>query len=150
MSGEKQLSTEDLLKLLFKEQSLDSFMSQSSSDFLIPNFSEYISKLCSARGEFPEKAIARAGLEKSYGHKVFAGKRNPSRDTVIQLAFGLELDVVETQELLKIARKSTLYMRVKRDTALIYCLHNHIPLVETQIVLRDLGLPILGERSKNG
>ena len=50
--------------------------------------------------------------------------------------------------MLKIARKSPLYPRIKRDTVIIYCLHNHISLVETEIILEDLTLPILGGRDQ--
>ena len=63
---------------------------------------------------------------------------------MLQLAFALEADVAQTQELLRVARKSTLYPRIKRDTVIIYCLHNHVSLVDTEIILEELGLPILG------
>ena len=54
----------------------------------------------------------------------------------------------EAQEMLKIARRSPLYPRIKRDTVIIYCLHNHVSLVDTQIILQDLELPLLGGREK--
>ena len=79
---------------------------------------------------------------------MFTGKRNPSRDTVIKLAFAMRADVAQTQEMLKIARKSVLYPRIKRDTVIIYCLHNHISLVDTELILEDLDLPNLGGRDK--
>ena len=142
--------TEELLALLFKEQSLAHFFQQEETSFELPPFCEYISALCKKRGEVPERVIARANLEKSYGHQLFTGKRNPSRDTVLQLAFGFEASVEEAQEMLKIARKSPLYPRAKRDTAVIYCLHNHISLVDTQIILYDLGLLVLGGKRNDG
>ena len=54
----------------------------------------------------------------------------------------------QTQEMLKIAQRSMLYPRIKRDTVIIYCLHNHISLENTQIILQDLGLPLLGGRER--
>ena len=93
--------------------------------------------------------ILRANLEKSYGHQLFNGKRNPSRDTVLQLAFALEADVAQAQEMLKIAQRSSLYPRIKRDAVLIYCLHHRISLIDTEIILEDLCLPLLGGK-KNG
>lgn len=148
-NGESRISTEQLLELLFKEKSLDRFMERSETSFLLPSFHEFITALCARRGEVPEHIIARANLEKSYGHKIFAGVRKPSRDTVLLLAFGFDADVALTQELLTLARKSALYPKVKRDTAIIYCLHNHISLVDTQVILHDLDLPLLGEGSRN-
>ena len=96
----------------------------------------------------PEQLIRRANLEKSYGHQLFSGKRKPSRDTVLQLAFAMGADVASAQEMLKVARKSLLYPRIKRDTVIIYCLHNRVSLVDTEIILQDLGLPILGGRDQ--
>ena len=86
----------------------------------------------------------RSGLEKSFGHQLFSGRRAPSRDTVLQLAFGFSLTPAEAQELLRIARKSPLYPRVKRDAAIMYCLFHGVSFVDTQIILYDLDLPVLG------
>lgn len=144
-----RLSTEELLSLLFKEPSLPLFLQREATDLTLPSFSEYITSLCTERNEIPEHIIVRSNLEKSYGHRLFNGSRTPSRDTVLQLAFGFCLSVAETQDLLKVARKSLLYPRVKRDAAIIYCLHNGITIVDTQIILHDLDLPILGGGRKN-
>ena len=148
MADEKRISTDELLKLLFKERSLEQFLQRNESAYLNTGFSDYLSGWCKAHQEVPEQLIRRANLEKSFGHQLFSGKRKPSRDTVIQLAFAMEVDVAQTQEMLKIARKSPLYPRIKRDTVLIYCLHNHISLVDTEIILSDLDLPVLGGRDQ--
>lgn len=147
--NENKLSTDELFALLFKEPSLPLFLQREATDLTLPSFNEYISALCEERNEVPEHVIVRANLEKSYGHRLFSGTRTPSRDTVLQFAFGFCLNVKETQELLKVARKSLLYPRVKRDSAIIYCLHNEISIVDTQIILHDLGLPLLGGGRRN-
>jgi len=146
---QNRLSTEELLVLLFKTSSLPLLLEGKMSDITLPTFHEYISSLCIAQNEIPEHVIRRSGLEKSFGHQLFSGRRTPSRDTVLQLAFGFSLSVTDTQELLKIARKSPLYPRVKRDTAIIYCLYHGKSFADTQIILHDLDLPILGGGRKN-
>ena len=149
MADEKRISTDELLKLLFKERSLERFLQRNESAYLNTGFSDYMSAWCKAHQEVPEQLIRRANLEKSFGHQLFSGKRKPSRDTVIQLAFSMGADVAQAQEMLKIARKSPLYPRIKRDTVIIYCLHNKISLSDTEIILYDLGLPLLrGERNE--
>ena len=148
MAEETRVTTDELLKLLFKERSLDDFLQRNESAYLNTTFADYLSAWCKRNQEVPEQLIRRANLEKSFGHQLFSGKRNPSRDTVIKLAFAMRADVAQTQEMLKIARKSTLYPRIKRDTVIIYCLHNRVSLVDTQIILQDLELPILGGREK--
>ena len=145
----KRLSTEELFALLFKTPSLPLFLEGKGSDIMLPDFHEYISSLCAEQSEVPEHIIQRAGLEKSFGHQLFSGRRTPSRDTVLQLAFGFSLSVTGTQELLKVARKSPLYPRVKRDSAIIYCLYHGKSFDDTQSILYDLDLPILGGGRKN-
>ena len=148
MAEAKQISTDELLRLLFKERSLENILQRTESAYLHITFADYLSDWCRDHQEVPEQIIRRANLEKSYGHQLFSGKRKPSRDTVIQLAFALHASVAEAQEMLKITRKSLLYPRIKRDTVIIYCLHNHVSLVDTEIILHDLGLPILGGKDQ--
>lgn len=141
---QNNLNTEELLALLFKSPSLSFFLDGRCVDITLPSFHEYISLLCVEKNEIPEHIIQKTGLEKSFGHQIFSGRRTPSRDTVLQLAFGFSLSVPETQELLKVARKSPLYPRVKRDAAILYCLFHGFSFVDTQTVLYDLNLPVLG------
>ena len=148
MAEAKQISTDELLRLLFKERSLENILQRTESAYLHITFADYLSDWCRDHQEVPEQIIRRANLEKSYGHQLFSGTRKPSRDTVIQLAFALHANVAEAQEMLKITRKSLLYPRIKRDTVIIYCLHNHVSLVDTEIILHDLGLPILGGKDQ--
>ncbi|MGE4483685.1 MAG: hypothetical protein AB7C97_01085 [Oscillospiraceae bacterium] len=139
-----QVRTSTLFRLLFKTSNIKEFVEKNADDMRLPSFSEYISGLCADRGEVPERIIKRADIERSFGHQLFKGTKKPSRDTVLQLAFGFEADVDTAQELLKYAGMSTLYPRVKRDAAILYCLHNRFTIVEAQNVLHDMKLPLIG------
>ncbi len=142
------INTTALCNNLFKTDDLKQFLQKNADELHVPKFYEYIAKLCRGRGEVPERVIKRANMESSFGHQIFSGRRNPSRDTVLQLAFGFEADVELAQTLLKYAARSQLYPRVKRDAAIIYCLHNHITLMEAQEILHELDLPLIGGREK--
>ena len=148
MADSERISTEKLLAMLFKERNIELFLQRDESSFLLPSFGEYMTVWCRKNSQVPEKVILRANLDKSYGHQLFSGKRNPSRDTVIQLAFAIQADLSQAQEMLKIARKSILYPRVKRDAVIIYCLYNRISLADAEIILYDLGLPLLGGKDR--
>ncbi len=149
MEKKREVDTDELLRLLFMESSLDNFMTRDNSDILFPAFPDYIKSLSDKRGEPPAKIISRANLDKSYGHQIFRGIRHPSRDTVLQLAFGFELDFATTQTLLKIARHTLLHPRVKRDMVIIFCLQHHYSIVETQIALDEYDLPLLGGKGND-
>jgi transcriptional regulator with XRE-family HTH domain len=104
----------------------------------------YLAELCrekAARGQ----VIRRADLARTYGHQIFNGTRRPSRDKLIQICFGLGLDVEEAQALLKKAEKSPLYPKLLRDAAVMRCLHDGKTVQQPQELLDRLGLTLLGE-----
>lgn len=145
----KQVRTSTLFQMLFKTSNIKELMEKSADEMRLPSFSEYITGLCADSGEVPERVIKRANIERSFGHQLFKGTKKPSRDTVLQLAFGFGADVDAAQEILKYAGMSALYPRVKRDAAIIYCLHNRFAIVEAQNVLHDMKLPLIGGGKHN-
>ena len=142
--NQKPLPTSDLWEQLIKADSVEQFIWQNQSEMGMPTFCEYISDLCKERGEVAERVIKRANIERSFGHSIFRGDRNPSRDTVLQLAFGFGANVSLTQSLLRHAGHSLLYPRVPRDTVIGYCLIHGTSFIETQHLLMELHLPLIG------
>jgi hypothetical protein len=139
--------TSTLLRQLFKTPDLDTFFDQYESTMQLPEFSSYLSGLCKERQLRKESVIRRACIERTYGYQLFNGTRKPSRDKVLQLALGLRLDIEQTQKLLRIAGKSPLYPRLKRDAAVIYCVTRKFSVMEAQSLLHELGLRMLGDES---
>ena len=137
-------TTHELWARLFHAPTIDRFFDSAEDVNGLPSFPDYISALCGARGEKPERIIKRSGLDRSFGHRLFAGTRNPSRDTVLQLAFGFGLSAEDAQQLLKVARATALHPKVKRDAIIAYCLHNNKSLMDAQQILFDHELPLLG------
>lgn len=140
------ISTQALWAQLFEAPTLDSFFAKSGEDAVLPSFADYIKQLTAEKGENAETILRRSNIESSFGHRLFNGTRNPSRDTVLQLAFGLGLTTDETQQFLKIARATALHPKVRRDAIISYCLYHRMTLIETQELLHDAGLPLLGGR----
>ena len=145
MTSNNSLSTEELMRMLFRETDPRELFAEYEDDFALPALHDYLADLVQQRSEKPANVIARTSLEKSYGYQVFAGNRNPSRDTCLQLAIALEADVDQTQELLRIAHKSALYPRIKRDALIIAAINRHLTILETNNLLHDSELPLLGE-----
>ncbi|MBQ9001327.1 MAG: XRE family transcriptional regulator [Eggerthellaceae bacterium] len=143
MTGDKGISTGELWARLFKAPSIGAYLDENSGTTL-PTFADYIAQLSDERSLKHEAVIARAGLERSFGHRLFNGMRKPSRDTVLQLAFGLGLDCDGAQQLLKVAGASALHPKVKRDAVIAYCLHNGCSLMDAQELLYENALPLLG------
>lgn len=144
-------STSSLLSRLYKTSNLDDvrdFIETYDGEFISTPFHQHIQKLSAERNLIPEHIIKNCGIDRNYGHQLFSGIRQPSRDKVIQLAFGFPLTVEETQDLLKIAGKSPLYPKIKRDAVLLYCLKNQICFMEAQAALQELSLRLLGREGR--
>ena len=146
----QNIRTSTLLRELFKSPDLEKFMDNNTDELAIPQFHTYITELCHASEQVPEQIIKKAAIDRTYGHQLFNGTRRPSRDKVIQLAFGFSLDVEGTQKLLKLAGKNALYPRIRRDAAILHCLNNHRDIFDTQSILQELGQVLLGGEEKHG
>jgi len=142
---EEKISTSTLLSRLFKTRHLGRFMEYYGSQMDGQPFSAHLGRLCEQRGLLPAHVIQRSGIERTFGHQIFNGRRAPSRDKVIQLAFGFGMDYDEAQTLLKIARKSALYPKIRRDAVIIYALDRDLSVIDLQDTLSELSLPVLGK-----
>jgi len=138
------IPTSTLMKKLFKTAGLRSFMVDYDGVFLTDDFGTYLKKLCTTKQLSCAEVIHSCGIDRTYGYQLFSGVRQPSRDKVIQLAFGFPLNVEETQELLRIAGKSLLYPKIKRDAAILYCLRHRMRFCDAQTTLQELNLPLIG------
>ena len=115
------MKTSVLWDQLFKAPSIEQFFGKNKAALDLPPFCAYIRSLCEKRGEVPERVIKRANIERCFGHQIFRGDRRPSRDTVLQLAFGFESEMAQAQSLLKHAGYSALYPRVRREVIVGDC-----------------------------
>lgn len=139
------LRTSTLFRRLLKADDIKDFIVKNEADLQLSAFHDYIEQLRNERGKKKSDIANSAAIEKAFCNQLFNGTRKPSRDKVIQLAFGLGLDLEGTQKMLQIAQKSPLYPRIKRDAAIIYCIDRFFNIDETQGLLHDLGLQILGD-----
>lgn len=148
--AEENIHTSKLLQRLTKTSDFQSFIKNYENVMLETTFPAYLSELCEKKRLIPEHVIKKAQIDRTYGHQLFNGTRKPSRDKVIQLAFGFGMTVNEAQELLRIAGKNPLYPKIKRDAAVIFCLSKGVDVIETQYLLELLGLTLLGGNGQNG
>ena len=143
MKAEKNdLSTKELWTRLFSAPSMDGFFFNNEAE--LPDFSAYINYLCEEKQKRPADVLRDSNIDISYGYRLFSGERKPSRDKILQLAFGLGLNVDETQYLLKLGRGTALHPKVKRDAAIAFCLTKKMTLVDAQMILQDNDLPLIG------
>lgn len=140
-----KLTTNSLMNRIIKGKDIRAVLDDNIEEFEEPSISGYLGELCKKHDKVPEHVIKKAHIDRTYGHQIFNGTRIPSRDKLLQLAFGFGLSLEEAQKLLKISGKSTLYAKIKRDAVCIYAISHDMSIMEAQELLLSLGLPILGD-----
>lgn len=139
------VTTNTLQNILVHAGDYKKAVERNEDAFVKQTVSEHLNLLCGKYHVQAGAVIRKAGIERTYGCQIFNGTRNPSRDKLVQIAFGFGLSLEDTQELLKKSGKSALYSRIKRDAAFIFGLSHQIGFDEIQELLFSVGLPLLGE-----
>lgn len=130
-------NTDGLQQELMDSPDLEQFLSQNQEQFVNKSVSELLNHL------FEKKYISKAALAKQSGmseiylHQIFAGRRNPSRNRLLCLCYGLGASVEETQELLKLCGMAQLYPKLKRYAIIYYGLLHGLSLFEINDKLFD-------------
>jgi len=146
---ERMPTTEMLVKLMNAE-SFQEFYVENIDKLQVPKVSQFLAVMCEEKGIVPNKLFQEIDIEKSLGHQILSGRRRLTRDNAIKMAFGLGLDITESQRLLTISKNSQLYPFIPRDAAILYCLHNKINYRDTQSNLYEWGMTVLGDSKKHG
>ena len=115
--------TNNLRQELMEAADLDQFLSDNQESFISGNVCGLLNRKCS------KAALAKqSGMSEVYLHQVFSGRRNPSRNRLLCLCFGLNAKLEEAQELLKLCGLAQLYPKNKRDAIIQYGLLNGMSL----------------------
>ncbi len=136
-------ATSELIEILKGTRTIDEFLEKEADSLNSPSVSDEILALIKASGFSKADVIHRSGLTDAYGYQIFNGERNPSRDKLIMLSFGLSLDFDLTQHFLKRTRVATLYAKDPRDAVIIHAKQRGLSLSDTNELLYRLGTDIL-------
>lgn len=130
-------TTGDLLKTLLRADEYSQF--QELKDNGVVSLAEHLDALLDQKETSKAEVIYRAGLDTVYGYQIFNGTRKPSRDKLLQLAFGFPLTYKETLTLLRIAGVDSLYVRRRRDSMIIFALNKGFSLEQLNELLEQEG-----------
>lgn len=134
-------NTDDLRQELMETPDLERFLQ--NNDFLPQDVTGTITALCREKRISKAALAKRACLSEVYLHQILSGKRNPSRNRLICLCFGLELNQQETDDLLKSAGFAQLYPKDKRDAVILHGLSHHTSLTEVNSTLFSMDMETL-------
>ena len=132
-------STDDLLKKLLRTDEYTQFQADAEGDLQVPSLTEHLNELLIEKKRTRAEVIATCNLDKTYGYQIFQGIRQPTRDKLLQLAFGFPLTYQETIKMLRIAGVGTLYPKRKRDSIIIFALHKRLTMQQLSTLLAEEG-----------
>ena len=133
----KKKNTDGLQQELMDSPDLTLFLSQNQEQFVNKSVSELLNHLFEEKNISKAALAKKAGMSEIYLHQIFAGRRNPSRNRLLCLCYGLEASVEETQGLLKLCGMAQLYPKLKRDAIIYYGLLHKLSLFEINDKLFD-------------
>lgn len=106
---------------------------------------EYFAALLDRHGLTVAEAVKRADLDKDFGRQILIGERMARRDYYIRLAIGMGLSFPETQSMLNFVGHGPIYAVRERDAAVLYAIQRGYNLMQTQYLLDEHDLPVLGD-----
>ncbi len=133
------IPTEELEDALKNEKDIDIFLDENKDNFISDSFSDYYVSILEKNGISKADAIRETYLKDNYIYQILRGlKSNPSRNIVLQLAFGAHMNLTETNRALKLCGLSVLYPKIKRDAVIISAINNKQTLKECNLKLASL------------
>lgn len=136
-------STKELLNTMKNTSDYIEFAEKNKNYYVHMKPSRALVSIINEKKLKKSNVIARSGIEVHYAYQIFNGTKAPSRDKLIMLCFGMELNLDEVQSLLKITGFAPLYAKIERDNAIIFGFIKKLNLLEANELLYELNLELL-------
>lgn len=136
-------STDDLVNEIAKSENILDFLAENHGEMQLGGLPQYLEDWLQQKNLSKADVVRRSNLNRAYVYQIFLGRKYPSRDKVIALAFGMDLTAGETQKLLKQAGYRELYPRDPRDALLLYAVGHDMTILEANQLLYDKNIDVL-------
>ena len=130
-------TTEELLNKIKESSVIDNFIKEYHQEFHHKSFPEYLKELAKAK-QLKVSQIVNKANQGDYVYKIFQGTRKASRDILLAIAIAMQVNLEETQLLLRLAKFHPLDTRDERDAIIIYGIHHQLSLIDVNEILFDL------------
>ena len=121
-------------------ESFSEFWERHKDQIIQKPLSEYLCTLLEEKKLKRSDVVVRTGLDRAYVYQIFAGKKNPSRDKLITIAFGMKLREEEAQRMLQLSGHRELWPKDERDALLLFAIQRRMSLEEVHTELERYGL----------
>lgn len=133
-------TTDELLLNLKRSKDIEQYFMANGEELLQEGLGDYLYQLLEKIEVSATQAAQRSLLSKSQVYNILNNQTKPSRAFVIQLSFGIQATLEQTQQMLRLSGNQRLYPRVKRDAILIFALDNKLSLEDAHELLVKRGV----------
>lgn len=139
-----QKDTSEIVKELGLCPNFQTFYDENRDYMIASSLSQLLAQLLESKGLKKAQVIKNAEFSEVYGYQIFSGLRVPERKKLLCLAVGMRLNIEETQQLLKCAGYSQLYVKLPFDSVVLYGLCKALSVTQINELLYEYGLETLG------
>ena len=136
-------TTDELVHEITGSSNIRDYFERNQDELNLSGFPDYLNFWLKEKNRTKADVVRGSNQNKAYVYQIFSGKKYPSRDKVIALAFGLGLCAEETQTLLKQAGYRELYPRDPRDTLILFAISQNMGIIQTNELLYENDIGVL-------
>lgn len=137
-------NTDKLFEELKIKPDAEKFIAQNQNE-LTMSLHEYLAKLLQEKHLEKKDIVKTINKDDKHIYHIFDGSRNPSREKLLTISRAMQLNLDETQYLLRYGGFGILYPRNKWDAVVIAAIEKNLSIQKTNELLQTLGLPFLNE-----
>ena len=135
-------TTNELQNEIRKADSIESYLHINRDEMMDNTVAVVLKQIIEKKKLKKADIIRKCGINEIYAYQIFSGKKEPSRDKVIALCFGMELNIDEVQTILKHANYPQLYARDQRDSIILFCIEQKKNVIDCNNMLYEYGFEI--------
>ena len=140
-----QKNTDELFNALKKDSDVEQFLANNPQEFLTP-LHVYLKKLLADKKLTKKFLYTELNCQPAHIYHIFDGTKKPSRQRLVAISRAMNLNLDETQYLLRYGGYGILYPRNPWDAVVISSIEHNLPVAEMNELLRQLGeIPIFNE-----
>ena len=113
------------------------FLKRNAEEMKRESFGDCVLKLCAKYEMTPSFLQTQIAISKSQFYSLINGTRNPSKESVIKIAFGLKVDISEANELLRSTGLHALDPRNKEDAIIIFGIEKQKDVSKIEELLKE-------------
>lgn len=138
------MTTEELTNKLKEYDDIDQFLDDNANEFNENAFRDYLEELLKRKSDNISKLAKNSDISLPYAYDIFSGRKNsPRKYILLKLAFGLALNLDETNRLLTLGGTATLRSKVRQESIIMFCINKGFSLDEANELLYSYDLDTL-------